>query len=202
MMPLVGFLVGRVDPRYLIAYGFASMAAALAFMHTLNLGVSYEYIALLRVLQASGLAFLFVPINTISYTDVPREKNNDVSGLTNLARNIGGSVGTSFLVTWLARRGQFHQDRLASHMDLNSLAMRQRIEGMANYLMHAPRGPHSIDTARGMAQGNVYAQLLRQSAMLSYLDVITVLAIGSACMIPLVFLMKKRRAAKGEVAMH
>jgi MFS transporter, DHA2 family, multidrug resistance protein len=202
LMPLVGFLVGRVDPRYLIAYGFASMAAALAFMHTLNLDVSYQYIALLRVLQASGLAFLFVPINTISYTDVPREKNNDVSGLTNLARNIGGSVGTSFLVTWLARRGQFHQDRLASHMDLNSLAMRQRIEGMANYLMHAPRGPHSIDTARGMAQGNIYAQLLRQSAMLSYLDVITVLAIGSACMIPLVFLMKKRRAAKGEVAMH
>jgi MFS transporter, DHA2 family, multidrug resistance protein len=202
LMPLVGFLVGRVDPRYLIAYGFASMAAALAFMHTLNLDVSYQYIALLRVLQASGLGFLFVPINTISYTDVPREKNNDVSGLTNLARNIGGSVGTSFLVTWLARRGQFHQDRLASHMDLNSLAMRQRIEGMANYLMHAPRGPHSIDTARGMAQGNIYAQLLRQSAMLSYLDVITVLAIGSACMIPLVFLMKKRRAAKGEVAMH
>ena len=111
LMPLVGFLVGRVDPRYLIAYGFASTAAALALMHTLTLGVSYEYIALLRVLQASGLAFLFVPIQTISYTDIPREKSNDVSGLTNLARNIGGSVGTSFLVTWLARRGQFHQDR-------------------------------------------------------------------------------------------
>jgi DHA2 family multidrug resistance protein len=202
MMPLVGFLVGRVDPRYLIAYGFASTAAALAFMHTLNLGVSYQYIALLRILQASGLAFLFVPINTISYNGVPREKNNDVSGLTNLARNIGGSVGTSFLVTWLARRGQFHQQRMAAHLDVNSLAMRQSIEGMANYLLHAPGGPHSLAQARTMAQGNIYSQLVRQSSMLSYLDVITVLAIGSACMVPLVFLMRKREGPAGEVAMH
>ncbi len=202
LMPLVGFLVGRVDPRYLIAYGFASTAAALAYMHTLNLGVSYDYIALLRVLQASGLAFLFVPINTISYTDIPREKNNDVSGLTNLARNIGGSVGTSFLVTWLARRQQFHQDRLASKLDLNSLAMRQHVDDIANYLMHAPNSPHSMAQARGMAQGNIYSQLLRQSSMLSYLDVITVLAIGSVCMVPLVFLMKKRKPAQGQVAMH
>jgi MFS transporter, DHA2 family, multidrug resistance protein len=203
LMPLVGFLVGKVDPRYLIAYGFASTAAALAYMHTLNLGVSFHYIALLRVLQASGLAFLFVPINTISYTDIPREKSNDVSGLTNLARNIGGSVGTSFLVTWLARRGQFHQDRLASHLDPNSLGMRERIERMANYFMHAPHGPHSIAIARGMAQGNIYSELLRQSTMLSYLDVIAVLAVGSACMVPLVFFMKKRgAAAKGPVALH
>jgi DHA2 family multidrug resistance protein len=202
LMPLVGFLVGRVDPRYLIAYGFASTAAALAFMHTLNLGVSFQYIAMLRVLQASGLAFLFVPINTISYTDIPREKNNDVSGLTNLARNIGGSVGTSFLVTWLARRGQFHQQRLTEHLDVNSIPMQQRIDGMAQYLLHAPGGPHSLALAKNLAQGNMYGQLITQSTMLSYLDVIAVLAVGSICMVPLVFLMKKRKAAKGEIAMH
>jgi DHA2 family multidrug resistance protein len=202
MMPLVGFLVGRVDARYLIAYGFTSTAAALAFMHTLNLGVSYNYIAMLRVLQASGLAFLFVPINTIAYTDIPREKNNDVSGLTNLARNIGGSVGTSFLVTWLARRGQFHQDRLASHMDVNSIAMQQRIDNLGRYLLQAPHGPHSLEQAKAIAQGNIYQQLLTQSTMLSYLDVITVLAIGSICMVPLVFLMKKRKPGGGAIAAH
>ncbi len=52
---------------------------------------SYAYVAWMRVFQASGLAFLFIPINTLSYIGIPREKNNDVSGLTNLARNIGGS---------------------------------------------------------------------------------------------------------------
>ncbi len=59
-----------------------------------------------------------------------------------------------------------------------------------------------METARGMAQGNLYSELLRQSAMLSYLDVITVLSIGAACMVPLVFFMKKRKPAKGQVAMH
>ncbi len=202
LMPLVGFLVGRVDPRYLIAYGFASVAAALAYMHTLNLGVSYQYLALLRVLQASGLAFLFVPINTISYTDIPREKSNDVSGLTNLARNIGGSVGTSFLVTWLARRGQFHQDRMVSSLDPSSAAMQQRVDSMAHYLMHSPGGPASMAQAKIMAQANIYSQLQRHTSMLSYLDVIAVLAVGSICMVPLVFFMKKRKAAQGQVAMH
>jgi len=202
LMPLVGFLVGRVDPRYLIAYGFVSLSAALAFMLTLNLGVSYQYIALLRVLQASGLAFLFVPINTISYTDIPREKSNDVSGLTNLARNIGGSVGTSFLVTWLARRGQFHQQRLGSNMDMNSLAMQQNINSLANYLLHAPGGPASLAQAKALAQGNIYSQLQRHSSMLSYLDVIAVLAVGSVCMVPLVFFMKKRKPGKGPMMAH
>ena len=136
MMPLVGFLVGRVDPRYLIVYGFAMLAAALARMHTLNLEVSYAYIAMLRVFQASGLAFLFVPINTIAYTDVPPQKNNDVSGLTNLARNIGGSVGTSFLVTWLARRSQFHQDRLVGHSNMSDSAFQTKVDALAGYFQH------------------------------------------------------------------
>ena len=72
-------------------------------MHTFSLGSSFKYIMWVRVLQASGLAFLFIPINTISYIGVPREQNNDVSGLTNLARNIGGSTGTAFVATMLTR---------------------------------------------------------------------------------------------------
>ena len=201
LMPLVGFLVGRVDPRYLIVYGFVSLAVALSFMHTLDLEVSYGYIALLRVFQASGLAFLFVPINTISYTDIPPGKNNDVSGLTNLARNIGGSVGTSFFVTWLARRSQFHQDRLVSHSNLSDSALQTKMDALANYFQHGASVANSSTQARMMAQGNLYRQLITQSTMMAYLDVITVLAVGCVCMIPLVFLMKKRRAG-GPMAMH
>jgi DHA2 family multidrug resistance protein len=201
LMPVVGFLVGRVDPRYLIVYGFVSLAAALSFMHTLDLEVSYGYIALLRVFQASGLAFLFVPINTISYTDIPPGKNNDVSGLTNLARNIGGSVGTSFFVTWLARRSQFHQDRLVSHSNMSDSAFQTKVDGLARYFQHGAGVANSSTQARMMAQGNLYRQLITQSTMMAYLDVITVLAIGCVCMIPLVFLMKKRRTG-GPMAMH
>lgn len=201
LMPLVGFLVGRVDPRYLIVYGFTSLAAALTLMHTLDLEVSYSYIAWLRVFQASGLAFLFVPINTLSYTDVPRQKNNDVSGLTNLARNIGGSVGTAFFVTWLARRSQFHQERLTSHANMTDAAFQMKVDALARYFGHARGMATSAAQARMMAQGSLYRQLVTQSTMLAYLDVITVLAIGCVCMIPLALIMKKRKAG-GPMAMH
>ncbi len=96
MMPIVGFLVSRVDPRWMIVYGFSISSIALFTMLDLNIGASYAHIAMLRVFQAAGLAFLFIPINTLSYSGIPMQKNNDVSGLTNLARNIGGSMGTAF----------------------------------------------------------------------------------------------------------
>lgn len=201
MMPLVGFLVGRVDPRYLIVLGFSMLAIALHHMLTLNLEVSYAYLALLRVFQASGLAFLFVPINTISYTDIPREKNNDVSGLTNLARNIGGSVGTSFFVTSLARRSQFHQHRLVDKMSTSDSSFQQSVDSLARYFQRGVGGAASSAQAQMMAQGNIYRQLITQSTMLAYLDVIVVLSIGCVCMIPLVFLMKKRKVS-APVAMH
>ncbi len=200
LMPLVGFLIGRVDPRYMIVFGFSITCAALSLMHTLNLQVSYGYIAMLRVFQASGLAFLFVPINTLSYTDIPREKNNDVSGLVNLARNIGGSVGTSFLTTALARRQQFHQDRLSMYMMRQNPNFAARVNGLATYFAHAGGITASSSQAQHMALASIYNQLQQQAAMLSYLDVIAILAIASAAMIPLVFLMKHKEP--GAAAMH
>ncbi len=201
LMPLVGFLISRVDGRYLIAFGFAITATALSLMHTLDLQVSYGYVAMLRVFQASGLAFLFVPINTISYTGIPREKNNDVSGLTNLARNIGGSVGTSFLTTELARRAQFHQDRLVMHMSEQNPNLAARAAAFQRYFQGKGGLAASPSQAQSLAFASIYNQLLRQASLLSYLDVIAVLSAGCALMIPLVFLMKKPSHG-GEVPVH
>ncbi|HKF48664.1 MAG TPA: DHA2 family efflux MFS transporter permease subunit [Terracidiphilus sp.] len=190
MMPIVGFLVSRVDPRWMIVFGFAMCSAALFTMLTLDLDVSYSYIAWLRVFQAAGLAFLFIPINTLSYNGIPMTKNNDVSGLTNLARNIGGSVGTAFFVTTLARRQQFHQSRLGSNISQSSGPLQTQIERMGHYLVHGGRAA-TLAQGKALAEGNVYAQLVRHSAMLAYLDVIKVLACLMVCLIPLVFLMKR-----------
>lgn len=201
LMPMVGFLISRVDPRYMIVFGFSITCAALCVMHTLDLQVSYSYIAWLRVFQASGLAFLFVPINTLSYTDIPRQKNNDVSGLINLARNVGGSVGTSFLTTTLARREQFHQDRLSMYMLEQNPNFAARVRGLSGYFSHSGGVASSAAQANHLAMGSLYNQLLRQAAMLSYLDVIALLAAASAAVIPLVFLMKKRPPG-AEAAMH
>ncbi len=202
MMPVVGILVSRVDPRWMIVYGFSVSAVALFTMLTLNLGVSYGYVAWLRVFQAAGLAFLFIPINTLSYTGIPMTKNNDVSGLTNLARNIGGSVGTAFVVTMLARRQQFHQDRLGGWISQNSANLQSQVDRLGHYLMQRGAGASTLSQGKALAQGNLYGQLLRQATMLAYLDVIKILALAMVIAIPLVFLMRRPPKMKGGAPIH
>jgi MFS transporter, DHA2 family, multidrug resistance protein len=199
MMPIVGFLVSRVDPRWMIVYGFTISSIALFTMLDLNTGASYGHIAMLRVFQAAGLAFLFIPINMLSYTGIPGNKNNDVSGLTNLARNIGGSMGTAFVVTILARRQQFHQERLGGNVALSSMNLQSRLDGLGRYLAQHGGKVASLAQGRAMAQGTLYQQLVQQSTMLAYLDVIKLLAIAMALAIPLVFLMQRPPRGGGPV---
>ncbi len=197
LMPLVGFLVSKVDARILVAYGFFSCSVALFCMMRINLEVSYGYIAMLRVFQASGLAFLFVPISTISYAGIPPGKNNDVSGLTNLARNIGGSVGTAFLVTMLARRAQYHQSRLGDHLTATTPGLQNEMATMGRYLHDKTGTAYSFTQGRGMAQGTAMRQLVMHATMLSYIDVILCFAIAMGIMIPMVFLMGKVKGGRG-----
>jgi DHA2 family multidrug resistance protein len=197
LMPLVGFLVAKVDARYMVAYGFLSSSIALFFMLNLNLDVNYGYIAMLRVFQASGLAFLFVPISTISFAGMAPNKSNDISGLTNLARNIGGSVGTAFLVTLLARRAQFHQMRLGDHLTPSTPGMQSQLNSMGGYLHSHGGQAYSLAQGSVMAQGNVMRQLLMHATMLSYLDVIKCFAIAMLLMVPVVFLMSKVKGGRG-----
>jgi DHA2 family multidrug resistance protein len=197
LMPLVGFLVGKVDARLLVAYGFTSCSIALFTMLSLDLNVSFSYVVWLRVFQASGLAFLFVPISTISFAGMPANKNNDISGLTNLARNIGGSVGTAFLVTVLARRAQYHQHRLGDHLTTSTMALQNEAVTMSRYLHDRGGMAYSMVQGRLMAQGTVMRQLVLHSTMLAYLDVIKCFAIAMAIMVPVVFLMSKVKGGRG-----
>ena len=82
-----------------------------------------------RIIQGTGLAFLFVPINTVAYSYLPPEKNNAASGLINLARNVGGSVGISFVTTMLDRRTQFHRAQLSAHLNPANPRVQQMLHG-------------------------------------------------------------------------
>jgi DHA2 family multidrug resistance protein len=184
MMPIVGFLSGKVDARKLIAFGFLMLTSALIEMHTLNLGVSYKYLAFLRIFQASGLAFLFIPINTIAYIGVKQSENNDVSGLTNLARNIGGSCGTAFMATMLLRRTATHENNMVRNLTTANPAFNSQVDALKGSFGQGYQAIHS-------AQAYIYNQLHRQAAMLAYLDIIQYLAIFCACMLPLLFLIPR-----------
>jgi DHA2 family multidrug resistance protein len=149
--------------------------------------------------QAGALGFLFVPVNTAMYAYVPPGKNNSASALVNLARNIGGSVGISLITTFLDRRQQFHQSRLAEHMTPFSGIYRS-VTGSLGHVLSFHGGGSFMDTHR--AAGVVYQMLQQQAGMLAYVDCFFVLAIAFATMIPFVFLLKPIRGHNAPAGMH
>ncbi|MEG9433974.1 DHA2 family efflux MFS transporter permease subunit [Terriglobus sp. ADX1] len=204
MMPVVGILITRVDPRVMISFGFALLTYSLYLMHShMNLGSSFADIMWLRIVQAASLAFLFIPINTIAYNNIPRSQNNDVSGLSNLARNVGGSVGTAFVATMLSRRSQAHQGYMIRNLTPTSQAFNDRINSVAGFLQGS-RGPGSGNHADAIsaAQGNIYNMLHNQASMLAYLDIIAVLAVFTAIMVPLVWIVPKPAHMDGDAPAH
>ncbi len=203
MMPVVGFLSSKIDPRKLIAFGFVMLTLSLFDMHTMDLGISYGRLVFLRCFQASGLAFLFIPINTLAYVGVKQSENNDVSGLTNLARNIGGSCGTAFVATMLTRRSAAHETNMVGYLTSGNQAFNTQVDALAGFFKAGngakPKGmDHSFGAAH-MAQAYIYNQLHRQAGMLAYLDIIQILSIFCACMLPLLFLIPRppKNAAAG-----
>jgi len=198
LMPLVGFLLSRYDARYLLIFGLSMLSFSLYHMTSFNLGIDFKTAALARVLQAVGLAFLFVPINTAAYAYLPREKNNAASGLMNLARNIGGSVGISFVTTMLDRRTQKHLSDLMSHLTSANSQFQAMIRGVAQSLM--AHGTSAAD-AQQQAYGVVQNIIQQQATMLAYIDNFYILATIILAMVPLVFLMRKTKSS-GEMAVH
>ena len=196
LLPLVGKLLSKVDARYLIAFGFLVTSAALLHMaHTLYPGIDFRTAVLMRMFQASGLAFLFVPINSVVYNGVPPEKNNQVSGIVNLSRNMGGDIGIALVTTLIARRSQFHQARLVEQVvpsgDLNA-----RLAAIAQHLQQL--GVGAVQATK-MAYGQIYGEVIKQAQTLAYLDVLVLLSIFTAVMVPLVLL--TRRMKPGAAAM-
>jgi DHA2 family multidrug resistance protein len=187
-MPIVAILVSRVDGRFLIMFGFGALAFALYHTAKLDLQMSFGYAAELRFLQSIGLAFLFIPINTQAYVGIPGEKNNDVSGLTNLARNVGGSAGTAFFTTILARRAQVHQHFLVQHVSDGSLAWMNRFQALTQQALG--NSPSSHD-AQKHALAQIYQTVQAQASVLSYIDLFQILAVFAALMVPVVLLMRK-----------
>ena len=187
-MPIVGILISKVDGRFLIMFGFGSLAIALHYMTGLNLEMSFRYAAFLRFFQSIGLAFLFVPISTLAYVGISPDKNNDASGLTNLARNIGGSAGTSFFTTVLARHQQVHQTYLSANVYGSSQLWLNKFQGLTSQaLQHSA----SLADAQQSAMGQIYQMLQQQASVLSYIDILATLSIFCACMVPFALALSK-----------
>jgi DHA2 family multidrug resistance protein len=200
MLPFVGRMVGKLDPRLLIATGFVILSASLFYMsRKIDLQMDFPTAVKLRCFQAAGMAFLFVPIQTISYAGVPVQKYNQVSGIMNLSRNMGGDLGIAFVTTLIARRSQVHQATLSAHTTGYSVAYQARLNGMIGAFQHG--GASSLQALR-QATAAMYRQLVLQATQLAYLDALFYLGVMTAVMVPLVWVAKRPQAGAAPAGGH
>jgi MFS transporter, DHA2 family, multidrug resistance protein len=177
LLPLVGRLVNKVDLRILIGVGLLVGGASLLLMTNLYLGVSFGTLMWLRILQATALPFLFVPINALAFRGIPREKTNNASAIINLARNFGGSIGIAFASTLLTRREQFHQSRIVEHFQSLNPAYPDYAQHLGSALGSAPDATTTL--------ASLYQQAIQQATLLSYLDDFKALGLVFLALLPL-----------------
>ncbi len=194
MMPISGQLVGMVDPRKLMAAGFAITAVGLYYMSThLTLGMDFRTIFMVRVYQVAGLAFIFIPNNVLCYVGIPREKNNQISSMINFVRNIGGSIGIAVIGTMVARGTQRRESYLSANLQPGNPRFQQMLDGMTAKLRS--QGISGAD-AMHQAYGRMEFMVQQQASALAFADVLS-LARRPGRMLawyPLAFLMKTAAA--------
>ena len=202
MMMVAGKTLGKVDPRAMAAFGYFCTAVGVYNLTRLDLNTAFGTVTLWRILQMMALPFIFIPISTLNYVGVPLEKSNQISSLSNFARNIGGSAGTALLTTFIARTSQTHQQALGSNVVRNSVSYRFYIDRMQEVMV---AGGMSAAQAMQAAIGTAYRQMQLQAAMLSYQNAFVVLSALLFVLVPLPFLMrlpKKREKPAPEAAGH
>jgi MFS transporter, DHA2 family, multidrug resistance protein len=187
MMPVVGRLVGIVQPKYLIVVGASIVALTMWHLTGLTGDITYGYAAWSRIMLGCGLPLLFLPVTTASYDGVPPERTNQASALINVARNLGGSMGVALSQTMLAQRQQFHQSRLTEHLAPSDVGYQQTIDAMTRFFQ--AQGSNASDAA-SQAVAWIGQTLQQQIDLLAYIDVFWLLMVVGAIMIPVALILK------------
>jgi MFS transporter, DHA2 family, multidrug resistance protein len=177
MMLIVGRL-GDVQPRYLIAAG--SIIAGFAMIDLLRMtpDADFWFFAWSRIYLGVGLPLIFIPITTASYEGLPSSKTDQASALINLARNFGGAMGVSLSQTVLARREQFHQERLSENVGSWNPFYYDRLNQIEAYF----RTHTFIGSSSGTSVAYVGQMVHSQAAILAYIDVFFALAVVAGIM--------------------
>jgi DHA2 family multidrug resistance protein len=187
-LPIVGKLLVKYPPNALVMVGLFLLGVGMFALARLNLATSFWIFVFVWMISRGSLGFLFVPINVSAFAFVPKERMNSATGMINLARNIGGSVGISLVTTWQTRFAQRHQMRLAEHVSPLNPAYQRAVHGLAAAL-HA-RGSDMF-TATRQAQALIYGEVQRQSNMLAFIDVYWLLGVLCLAVIPFMIFVRR-----------
>jgi len=197
-MPIIGFLVGKVDARKLLGAGFVVTAVAMYRISLFSLGVASSHFWLPLMIQGVGLGLIFVPLTTVTNDPIPIERMGNATSIFNLMRNIGASMGISMVETLQVRKQQMHLNVLDRHVNMANPQTRHLIDGMRALFMSQGK---DAATATRQAYTAIWEIVQQQAAMLSYNDAFRFLAIMFIVMLPLIFLMRKAKK-RGAVMAH
>jgi DHA2 family multidrug resistance protein len=197
-MIVVGRLISRVDARYLITFGFGVLTFSTWMFTWINVDISQSNIMIPMVISGLGMGFVFVPLTTMAMATLPQEQIGNASGIYNLMRNTGGSIGIAIMTTLLARNMQVHQAVLTTHTTPYDPAFQSMFEQIRNGFL----ATMDMTTATQMAYQRIYGLVQQQAAVLAYIDDFWLLVILCALCIPLAFLFKRVRHAKAIEGAH
>jgi len=199
MMPVVGTLLSRLDPRKVLAVGLAGAAWSLYALSRLNLEAGYWDIFWPQFIQGAALALLFVPLTTATMDPIPKEQMGNATSMFNLMRNLGGSFGIAAATTYLFRRQQFHTNQLGARVTAFSPMTRAMSKGVeVNMVAH---GSDPV-TASRQAYVSLWRLVERQASMLSFVDTFLAIGLVFLLVLPLLLVMKRPRHSRGGAAMH
>jgi DHA2 family multidrug resistance protein len=199
MMPVVGTVLDRFDPRKVLAVGLVGASWTLYSLSQLNLNAGYWDIFWPQFIQGASLAMLFVPLTTATMDPISKEEMGNATSMFNLMRNIGGSMGIASATTFLYRRQQLHTHLLA--VDVNPYNPRTQVflKGVESSMILHGSDPH---TAVSQSYGTIWGMVERQASMLSFVDTFRAMAVVFLLMLPLLFIMKRPKYRRGGAAMH
>ncbi len=193
-MLVVGRLIGKVDARYLIAFGFLVLAYSTNIFTGITLEIARSNIVVPMIISGFALGFVFVPLTTSAMGTLPQNQIGNASGIYNLMRNTGGSIGIAAMTTFLARGAQTHQNTLSGYLNQYNPAFQETVQRIQN-------GMGSGATLQ-QAYGSIYSTLVRQASVLSYIDNFRLLAFLCLICAPAAFLFKRVKGAKPPPGAH
>jgi DHA2 family multidrug resistance protein len=196
-MVIVGRLIGKIKSLYLLLFGFSLLAYSTYLFSDINLQISMGSIVWPGIMSGFAMGFVFVPLTTMAMGTLANEQMGNASGVFNLMRNTGGSLGIAAVTTMLARGAQIHQAAMVSHLTPYDPAFQQRVNAVTGAVSSQAASPPSQQ-----AYGAIYGSLVRQASLMAYIDNFRLLAFLCVICIPLVFLFKRVKRSKAPVAMH
>jgi DHA2 family multidrug resistance protein len=197
MMPLAGYATGKISARYLAMGGFIMFVITFRYAaEATTLGMSFPAASWLRVVQMMPLPFCFISITTAAYVGMPKEESNQVSGLINFVRNIGGSILIAVTNAQVTNRTLWHQQHLQNAMTSASNAFQQHQQALTGFFSGSVGGPNG----KAMALASIYNQLNQQAQTQGYQDVYMQLSWMSVGLVLLALLLSKNKPGAGAAA--